>query len=135
MTMLQKTTKWINLALPKCDDTYNFHAKQIVSVNAHEFIVYAHVQYGQNGTVLWRHKLFKYNIDTNEMTEWMLSTEIDGWMNASGFYIGLCLFFNNKEQILCIQNNTNDQIISINMKTNNSHIYSDGISFGNYFLF
>eukprot|EP01084_Bolivina_argentea_P318006 551405_1 len=135
MTTLQKTTQWINLALPQLDDRHTFHPKHIVSINAHEFIVYA--RYGQT----WprKPKLFKYNIDTNEMNEWIHSTETDKWMNTSGFY-GIALFFNKKEQILCMKNNTNDQItnhqiISINMKTNNSHIYSDGISFGNYFLF
>eukprot|EP01084_Bolivina_argentea_P313102 542169_1 len=125
MTTLQKTTKWINLALPKfaIDDTHNFHPQQIVSNNAHEFIVYALYRQTRPWTV-WKHKLFKYNIDTNEMNECIHSTEIDEWMRSNIFY-DMALFFNSKQQILCIKNSTTRQIVSINMKTNNSHIYSD----------
>eukprot|EP01084_Bolivina_argentea_P287055 492508_1 len=110
MTTLPKTNKWINLALSQLDDRHKFHPQHIVSINTHEFIVYALYRQTRPWTV-WKHKLFKYNFDTNEMNEWIHSTEIDKWMSTSRLY-HMALFFNIKEQILCIKNSTNDQIIS-----------------------
>eukprot|EP01084_Bolivina_argentea_P052952 97208_1 len=95
MTTLHKPSKWINLAF-RFDDSAVFTPQQIVSINAHEFIIYGF------SAEHWESKLLKYNIDTNETNEWAHSIEMTEWVNATEIDAIDNIAFNEKEQTLYI---------------------------------
>eukprot|EP01084_Bolivina_argentea_P010303 19183_1 len=127
MTTLQKPSRWINLAF-RSDDIARFCPQQIVTISAHEFIIYGFCEEH------WQCKLLKYNIDTNEMNEWTHSIEMTEWVNATEKNAIYNIAFNEKEQTLYIRNNS-PAIVSFNMETNNTNTYSFHVPHGKYFLF
>eukprot|EP01084_Bolivina_argentea_P256397 431663_1 len=123
MTTTEQAKKWIHLAFPYLTHDEELYPMIITSINAHECILYASISTHEM-PIKFRPKLFKYNMDTNEMNEWM---PVRNCINMA---------FNNQEKILYIHDNSD--IVSINMKTNISNIVSGKhakLMFCNYFLF